>query len=59
MEDTKRMGVTASNLNHFLKKFCDRFSRKFAIKLLLEIPSHLMCNFGVSLFWNTVYVIGF
>jgi len=38
IRDTKLMGVT-SNLFYF---FTDRFSRKFAIQLLLKIPSHLI-----------------
>ena len=37
---TKLMAVTLSNLNRFLKPLIDRFSRKFAIKWLLEIPPH-------------------
>ena len=38
IRDTKLMGVT-SNLFYF---FTDRFSRKFAMQLLLKIPSHLI-----------------
>ena len=39
--DTKFMAVTLSNLNRFLVIFQSRFSRKFAIKWLLKIPSHV------------------
>jgi len=40
--DIELVRVTLSNRNRFSKFLTARFSRKFAIKLLLKIPSHLV-----------------
>ena len=43
---TKLLSISSLNIDRFSdfhNSFTDTFSRKFAIKLLIEIPPHLKC----------------